>query len=196
MRTRNVDKVALVKKKAMEMAVAEGLERFSVNKLAKACGISVATLYIYYKDKDDLITQIAMEEGRRMSAIVLKDFDPELSFSEGLRMQWQNRAKHMIENPVAMLFFEQLRSSSYHEKVIATLMADFKEVMGKFVKNAVKKGEIKEMPVEVYWSVAFAPLYSLIRFHSEGKSMGGKAFAISEQVLWQTFELVLKAFKP
>jgi len=180
----------------MEMAVSDGLEGFSVNKLAKACGISVATLYIYYRDKNDLITQIALEEGKRMGSIVLKDFNPELPFAEGLRMQWKNRAKHMMENPVTMLFFEQLRSSSYHETAITALTADFKEIMGKFVKNAVERGEINKMPVEVYWSIAFAPLYALIRFHNEGWNLAGKSFTVSEKILWQTFELVLKALKP
>ena len=108
MRTRNEDKVQLVKQKAMEMAVKDGLEGFSVNKLAKACGISVATLYIYYKDKDDLLTRIAIEEGKRMTDITLKNFDPELPFAEGLKMQWKNRAKYMMENPGSMRFFEQL----------------------------------------------------------------------------------------
>ena len=83
MRIRNEEKVQLVKQKAMEMVVSDGLEGFSVNKLAKACGISVATLYIYYKDKDDLITQIANEEAERMNETVLKDFDPELPYAEG-----------------------------------------------------------------------------------------------------------------
>ena len=55
MRTRNIDKQELVKKKAIEMLVDIGFEGFSMNKLAQACDISVATLYIYYKDKDDLI---------------------------------------------------------------------------------------------------------------------------------------------
>lgn len=191
-----MDKVELVKQKAMEMAVAEGLERFSVNKLAKACGISVATLYIYYKDKDDLITEIGIEEGKRMSSVVLKDFDPQSSLEQGLRKQWENRSRYMMENPTAMLFFEQLRSSSYHDKVTATITADFKDAMGAFMKNAVKRDEIKEMPIEVYWSVAYAPLYSLLRFHSQGQSIGGKTFTISDKVLWQTFDLVVKALKP
>ena len=64
MRTRNQDKEQLVKEEALKMLVNEGLEGFSVNKLAKRCGISVATLYIYYKDKDDLILKIAKENER------------------------------------------------------------------------------------------------------------------------------------
>ena len=67
MRTRDIEKERLVKEKAMELVVKGGLENFSVNKLAKECGISVATLYIYYKDKDDLITKVAIEEFQRRS---------------------------------------------------------------------------------------------------------------------------------
>jgi len=196
MRTRNEDKVQLVKQKAMEMAVKDGLEGFSVNKLAKACGISVATLYIYYKDKDDLLTRIAIEEGKRMTDITLKNFDPELPFAEGLKMQWKNRAKYMMENPVSMRFFEQLRSSSYHEKFMGSVTGDFKEIMGKFTMNAIERGELNKMPLEVYWSLAFAPLYALLRFNYEGYSIGGKPFVISEKVLWQTFDLVVKALTP
>ncbi len=162
MRTRNADKVNLVKQKAIEMIVSDGFEGFSVNKLAKACGISVATLYIYYKDKDDLVIQIALEESKRMTRITLGDFDSNQSFAQGLKQQWKNRAKFMIENPVSMLFFEQLRSSTYQDKIMVSIAADFREVMGKFMKNAVANGEINAMPLEVYWSVAFAPLYSLL----------------------------------
>jgi TetR/AcrR family transcriptional repressor of multidrug resistance operon len=66
MRTRNTDKVQLVKQKAIELIVKNGLEGFSMNKLARACNVSVATLYIYYKDRDDLIIKVAVEEGRLM----------------------------------------------------------------------------------------------------------------------------------
>ncbi len=59
--------------------------------------------------------------------------------------------------------------------------------------NAVVRGEINPMPVEVYWSVAFAPLYNLIRFHNEGHSLAGKPFELTDTVLWATFDLVLKA---
>lgn len=195
MRKRDVDKEALVKQKAIELLVRDGFEGFSINKLAKACDISVATLYIYYKDRDDLIVRIALEEAKMMSSTVLRDFTPDLSFEEGLRLQWKNRAAHVLQNPDLSLFFEKLRNSTYRELVFDSIVGDFKEVMGKFITNAIKRGEIDPMPLEVYWSVAFAPLYNLLRFHQEGRSIGGKPFVFSETILWQTFDLVLKAFK-
>lgn len=195
MRTRDIEKEELVKQKAIECIVKDGLEGFSMNKLAKICGISVATLYIYYKDKDDLILKIALEEGDRMGDAMVRDLDPELSFEEGLRIQWRNRYEHMMERPLMSTFFDQVRTSSYQEKFVDQFLSKFKDVVGKFMDNAVARGEINTMPFEVYWSVAFAPLYALIRFHTEGQSMGGRPFKMTDEILWSTFDLVVKGLK-
>ena len=195
MRARDINKVELVKQKAIELLVEVGFEGFTMNKLAKSCGISVATLYIYYKDKDDLILNIGIEEVRRMSAIMLEDFDPESSFAEGLRQQWKNRSKCMLENPLTAKMIEQLRSSTYQEKIFETFGEIFKEPLGKFMHNAIERGEIANMSLESYWSVAFGPLYNLLRFHNEGKSLSGKPFVLTDEVLWSAFDLVLKGLK-
>jgi AcrR family transcriptional regulator len=195
MRTRNTDKVQLVKQKAIELIVKNGLEGFSMNKLAKVCNVSVATLYIYYKDRDDLIIKVAVEEGRIMGDAMIKDFNPELPFEQGLRKQWENRYNYMITNPVMGLFFDQLRSSSYQQEFLSSFLKGFQLVVGKFMHNVIDRGEIEAMPFEVYWSVAFAPLYNLIRFDTEGQSMGGKPFKMTDEILWKTFDLVVKALK-
>lgn len=195
MRTRNTDKEILVRQKAIELLGREGFEGFSVNKLARACNISVATIYIYYKDKDDLIVRLSEGEGKKMADAMVKDLDPGLPFEEGLRRQWKNRYQYLMENPSLNLFFDQLRSSTYQEHFLNTFMGHFDATLGQFMRNVVTRGEIKEMPLEVYWSVAFAPLYSLVRFHNEGKSIGGRPFKMSEDILWQTFDLVVKALR-
>jgi TetR/AcrR family transcriptional regulator, multidrug resistance operon repressor len=195
MRKRDTEKETLVKQKAIETLGKYGLEGFSMNKLARACNISVATLYIYFKDKDDLIINIAIEEGTKGAEAMLRDFDPESSFETGLRTQWRNRYHHTMSNPAVALFFDQLRSSSYHEQFMGQVMSKFKQQVSTFMHNAIKRGELNPMPVEVFWSVAYAPLYSLIRFHQEGRSITGKPFEMTEGLLWATFDLVLKALK-
>ncbi|RZL49479.1 MAG: TetR/AcrR family transcriptional regulator [Pedobacter sp.] len=195
MRVRDEDKVNLVKQKALESFIKDGFEGFSMNKLAKSCSISVGTLYIYFKDKDDLIISLAKEYGDGMANAMIKDFDPKASFEEGMRVQWQNRYNYVVVNPHAYLFFEQIRTSSYQERFLENFMKKFKVSISEFMHNVVSRGEIKEMPLEVFWSVAYAPLYSLIRFHNEGQSLAGKPFKMTDEVLWQTFDLVIKALK-
>ena len=195
MRKRNIDKENLVKQKAIETMCKYGLEGFSMSKLAKVCNISVATLYIYFKDKDDLIMNIAIEEGTKTAEAMLNNFDPESSFETGLRVQWKNRYNHAMNNLTVALFFDQLRSSSYHDQFMGEVMSKFKQQVSTFVHNAIKRGELKAMPVEIFWAVAYAPLYSLIRFHQDGRSITGQSFEMTEELLWATFELVIKALK-
>jgi hypothetical protein len=73
---------------------------------------------------------------------------------------------------------------------------NFKNAMKTFVMNAIKRGELVKVPVEVYWSVAFAPLYNLVKFHMAGRSLAGSNFSLSDKIMLQTLELVLKALKP
>ncbi len=195
MRTRDIDKENLVKQTAIEIIGKGGFESFTVNKLAKACGISVATLYIYYKDKEDLLLQLATEHGKLMGESMLYNFDAESSLEVGLRQQWENRYRYMIDNPAFSRFYERLRTSSYQEPFLAAFMADAYEPFRIFNENITNRGEVEEMPFEVYWSIAFAPLYSLIKFNNEGHSLGGKPFKMNDAILWRAFDLVMKALK-
>jgi AcrR family transcriptional regulator len=196
MRIRDEHKEQVVKQKALELLVSQGFEGFSMQKLARAASVSPATLYIYYKDKEDLIISIGREIGEKLNKDIFRDFDPNLPFAEGLRVQWRNRANFMLAHKMEMDFYEQMKNSTFREAISEGILSEFKEKMSLFGKNAVERGELNPMPLEVFWSVAFAPLYNLIRFHSDGKSIGGKPFTLTEDIIWQTFDLVLKSLKP
>jgi TetR/AcrR family transcriptional regulator, multidrug resistance operon repressor len=196
MRTRNENKIEQVRQKAIEMLVQEGLNGFSMQKLAKAANVSPATLYIYYKDKDDLIVRIGQQEGERMTAATLQGFNPALSFREGLKVQWINRSAFWMSNPLSYRLFELLRASPYNHQVFSSIQAQFGKIMGEFVHNAIRNKQLVDVPVEVYWSTAFAPLQNLIRFHHEGKSFGAAKFKLTDKLIWQTFDLVVKALTP
>src|SRR5690349_16332781 len=100
MRTRDVNKENTIREKAIETIVKEGLDGFSMQKLAKAAGVSPATLYIYYKDRDDLITQIATEISNRLMETSLKGLHPKMPFADGMAIQWKNRMEFFLKNPL------------------------------------------------------------------------------------------------
>ena len=196
MRTRDDNKIQAIRQKAVEMIVKQGFDGFSMQKLAKAASVSPATLYIYYKDREDLIMQLWGESFKEMAGATLKNFDPGMSFSEGLRVQWMNRAKFCLKNPQQMQFMEQLRHSPLQEKTPDMIGARFKDTMQAFVLNAIKRNELVKVQLEVYWSVAFAPMYNLVKFHLEGRSIGGKKFRLNDKMLNETLKLVIKALTP
>jgi len=196
MRTRNAEKEELVRQEAIEMLVRDGFQGFSMNRLAEACGVSVATLYIYYQDKDDLIQKIGAEIGKQFMAKTLQDFDPDMSFAEGLKKQWENRAAFAMKFPKEVACYEIIRRSRHGDDIVEESLRGFKAIMGNFMHNAIKNKELISVSVEVFWSIAYGPLYTLLRFHEEGKSIGGRSFKFSKKIMEETFQLVLKSLTP
>ncbi|MCS3800434.1 TetR/AcrR family transcriptional regulator [Niastella sp. OAS944] len=196
MRTRDVNKESAIQEKAIEMIVKQGLDGFSMQKLAKAANVSPATLYIYYKDRDDLISQIASQISVRLMETSLKGLHPKMSFADGLELQWKNRMEFYLTHPLDVEFIEQIRYTPTYASIKDIVRQKFGDVLGKFVHNAINRGELQPLPFEVYWSIAFAPLYQLIKFHTQGYSPTNDCFRISDEMLNQTLNLVLKALKP
>lgn len=198
MRTRDENKEIAIREKALQMAVEEGFDGLSMQKLAQAAGVSPATIYIYFKDRGDLIVQLWLREMKKMVDNTLQGFDPSMGFEEGLKIQWMNRARYCMENPTSMHFMEQIKFSPYYDICLKKMDTTFLKAMGDFVHNAIQHKELVKLPIEVYWSVAFAPLYQLVKMHMSGRGLkgGSEKFVLNDKIINQTLKLVLKALKP
>lgn len=196
MRIRDEKKELLIKQKAIEMIVKYGFDGLSMQKLAKAAKVSPATIYIYFKDREDLIETISVEEVNTMTELTLKGFSPDMPFEKGLKKQWNNRAAYWINNPVQARFMEQVRFSPIGQKVHCKIKQEFSNIMREFVGNAIKNKELIPLRTEVFWSVAYAPLYQLIKFHLDGRGMHNESFQLDTKTLNTAFKLVIKSLKP
>ena len=196
MRTQDEQKKSLVKQKALELLVKHGFEGFSMQKLAKEAKISPATLYIYYADKEDLIKTLGIELSNRFAESTLDGFHGKMSLREGLKKQWENRSRYLLNHPVEANAWEVIRHSPVGLEVASIVTKNIGPKMAEFAHNAIKNKELKEMPLEVYWSITYGPLYTLLKFHLDGRSFAAKPFVFSEKIMNDTLELVLKALKP
>ncbi len=197
MRARDPKKERALRDAALDMIVRHGFDGLSMQKLAKVAGVSPATIYIYWADREDLILSLFRDESRKMAEATLEGFDPSMSFGDGLRIQWRNRVRYCLGNPRGMHFLEQIRHSPFHSHDESGKGKAFIETMRTFVRGAIERGELVRVPVEVYWSVAFAPLYALVKFHMHGRGLGGTPpFVLDHKLTNQTLELVIKALTP
>jgi TetR/AcrR family transcriptional repressor of multidrug resistance operon len=196
-RARDPQKERAIREKALDTIVRHGFDGLSMQRLAKEVGVSPATIYIYFENRDDLILSLYREESRKMAEATLEGFDPGASFAVGLRVQWKNRARYCLENPREAHFLEQIRHSPFHSHEETAKGRAFIEAMRAFCSGAIERGELVRVPVEVYWSVAFAPLYQLLKFHLHGRGLSGTPrFVLDEKLMDRTLELVVKALTP
>lgn len=174
------------------MIVNEGFDGLSMQKLAKRANISPSTIYVYFDSREELVNRLYSEVQEKFEKDALHNFSENLRFKEGLWLQWKNRLTNIIQNPLAYQFYEQFRNSPLiHQKNMNP--AAFIKAMQAFTYNAVHNKEIVDLPPEIFWAVAYGPFYTLVKFHLDKATMAGTAFSLTEQKLWQCFELVMKA---
>jgi AcrR family transcriptional regulator len=195
MRIRDENKEAVIREKAIEMIVEEGFDGFSMQKLAKAASVSPATIYIYFKNREDLLNNLYNAVSQTFAQVALAKFDPNSSLEDGLWRQWKNRMKFIMEYPTYYQFFEQFRNSPLinHKDIKSS---EFKENMKMFVMNAVQRGEMAMMEPETFWSLAYGSFFTLLKFHLHGKSMMNEHYKITDAKMKLLLQKVLKALKP
>jgi len=194
LRIKDETKETSIREKAIEMIVKEGFDGLSMQKLAKEANVSPATIYLYFVNREDLLNRLYIEVEARFTETTLLGFDPNMHFEEGLWLQWNNRFNHITEFPFHFYFMEQFKNSHLiHHKDIK--VNAFKETMRKFCHNAMERNEIVSLPVETFWSIAYGPFYSLVKFHLNQKSFLGQSFSLTKPKMKQAFDLVLKALK-
>lgn len=194
MRTRDENKEIAIREKALEMIVSDGFDGLSMQKLAKAAGVSPATIYIYYKNREDLLNSLYNLVNQTFAAVALRDFNPDASLKEGLWRQWKNRLDFIKEYPHYFKFQEQFRNSPLINHKDVKFDA-FKESMGRFVKNAVEKGEMKKIDPELFWCMAYGSFYSLLKFHFQQKSMMNRHYKLTDENLKQLLDMVVAGLK-
>jgi AcrR family transcriptional regulator len=197
MRNRDDNKKEAILEHALKMIVQYGFDGLSMQKLARAAGVSPATIYIYYKDRDDLLLQLFQVHMTNYFGCIMQGFDPDMDFATGLKTQWRNRANFVMKHPDVAHFMEHFSYTPLHYEAVKKIKANaMGDVISRFVKKAIRNKQLVEMPIEVYWSVAFAPLYNLLRWNKTGNNMAGEKFKLTDDMMDQTLALVLKALKP
>jgi AcrR family transcriptional regulator len=166
MRPKNLDKEQAIRSIALQIIAEEGLENLTMQKLAAAAGISPRTIYIKYKDKDDLLVKLYIEEvlGNYETA-VLDGFNPEIFFADGVKKLWLNAFLYFKNNRHAFALMQYGKSSPLLNKAYQEMNikeGDFFAPVLRFLELNVAKGAIKDFPQQVQRALLFAPALDLV----------------------------------
>lgn len=180
---------------AIRIISRSGFDGLSMQKLAAATRISAATIYVYFKNREDLLNKVYNRLERDYFNAVMNGFNELMPLEDGLWLQWRNRYRYITEQPEHFRFLEQFRHSPLigHREIEEH---NNKSIMAIFFQNAIRKKELAAMPAEMLMAAALGPLHYMIRASREEKTINGSEFVLTERKLKALFELTLKALRP
>ena len=195
MRPRDESKESLIRQKAVQQIVNKGIEGFSMKDLARACRLSVSTIYVYFKNKDDLLFKLILRLRTEHLSYSIRGLHEEMSLEEGLLLQWQNRLDYFKAHPLDVPAVDRLKYTPQFQKTNVHIIKAFQPHLGRFVDNARKNGELANMSFEMYWALCFAPLYALIEFHSANASYAHDKFSLTAELITDAVKRIAGAMK-
>lgn len=139
---------------ATEKLMAEqGLHALSMQKIAKVADISVGTIYIYFKNKNELLTELAKYLFARVDRELIKNQDTGASLFDQYRQMWWNFWNFFNQNPQVLKNFYQYTTLPGFNELVKRCH-EGQAPWHKFIKQGQKQGVICGLPSDVLFALS------------------------------------------
>jgi len=187
MRMKDENKVVRIYIAAMIVINRDGFDGSSMAKIAKAADVSVATIYLYFQNKDDLLKKLYLYLKGRMGHSYFNE-GIDLSPSKGtFRAIWLNHYQYILDNISEYNFLENFSNCPLIERIEKEKTLDYCSTFESLFQNSKNIGLLQNIHNDIIYSLLFAPISYLVK---KSKS-NGVALSINELI--QIFEASWKA---
>ena len=138
-----------------------GFAASSVSKIAKAANVSPATIYIYYKNKEDLLVSTYICIKMNMGKAVQKDFNPDEPIRDIFKKVWFNMFDYINKHRDLFHFTEQFSNSPYSSLVKKEDVEKSFEPMFKVLLRGIEQKIIKDVNHDILATFIFYPILTL-----------------------------------
>lgn len=173
MRQQDDDKKQRVKDAVRDVILEEGFAGASISKIAKRAGVSPATVYIYYENKEDMMRSIYADFTSNMWSTVLQNVDRNASGADTIDRLLRNYFRYITENATTFSYVEQFSSSPALIKDFST-KDNIRDVL-ELIEYLKEKQVLKPYDTTNIFAILFFPAKALasgsIVFEQNGEAL-------------------------
>lgn len=195
MRSQDPHKREAVCKAAVRLINRHGFAGVSMARIAKEAGVSPATIYIYFENKDDLLQQLYLDTKKELAAFLMHDFDPQAGIETAVKALLYRHWFFFYQHPEAFAFIEQcsnspmmagLEPSPLADEILAEGASYYRPVT-ELILQAQAAGVIRNLPMPILQALAFAPLIRLAKLHA-GQNIQPQQLEEVIETLWNSIK--------
>jgi AcrR family transcriptional regulator len=158
MRLKDEAKQEAIIKATIKLINEIGFAASSVSKIAKEANVSPATLYVYYKNKEDLLISTYVQIKQNMGEAIGKDIDDTKPIRDIMRDFWFNAFRFISKFPGEFQYTEQFANSPYSSLVDKTEVEKYFEPMIEVIQRGTEQKILKDVSFEMFQIFAFFPV--------------------------------------
>jgi TetR/AcrR family transcriptional regulator, fatty acid metabolism regulator protein len=141
-----------------------GYDRANVNTIAERAGISIGTIYLYFKSKDDILSTLLDSVGKAIDDIVQECLAQEVSWSVRL----QQLADGFVSLAESHIDYLRVQMSALHgvNRDLGTPMSEWLRItisrLTEALATASEQGVVAPLPPETVATLVFGTLESFV----------------------------------
>lgn len=138
-----------------------GFAASSVSKIAREAGISPASLYVYHKNKEDLLVSTYIQIKKLMGSALQRQFDAKRPIRDILEQVWQNVFLFVTDHSDYFQYMEQFASSPYSDLVNKQEVEAYFEPVIQVIHKGIEQKIIKDVSLDIITAFVFQPVLAL-----------------------------------
>lgn len=187
MRFKDENKEYAIFDAAISLITANGFADTSMSKIAKTAGVSPATIYVYFENKEDMLNKTYAHVKKEMATVIARGLKPELSVAKAFKVIWENFYKYTVENAIKFAFTEQFANSPIVDRISKEEGMSYFLPLFDWFERGRKEKIFKDIPTELFAAFAFAPIISLAKQQNCGDVV------LDEKTLAKAFDITWTA---
>ncbi len=189
MRMKDENKKTAITKAIIGLINEIGFANISMSKIAKATGISAATLYVYYKNKEDMFREVYLDVKKHMIEECGRNICPRENVQEAVRKLCKNLLRYMKEYTDEFLFIEQACNSPMATDEMLEELEQYNQNTISIFQRGVQEGILKQTSPALLISFCYYPIQQIFKEWRKEKSMLPDVdFEVVFQMCWDAIK--------
>ena len=166
-----------------------GFHSTPMSMIAKEAHVAAGTIYIYYKNKEDLLNNLYLEIKKKYSASLMEEVSDSMPVRDAFEKVWRNSVNFELTHIEEYSVMEQYRNSPFVKmETVEEGLKIFQPVMS-LVEKAKREKIIKPFTTEVFFALFFSPAGEIVKAAMRNKD------ELSEETISATFQGCWDAIK-
>jgi TetR/AcrR family transcriptional regulator, repressor of fatR-cypB operon len=162
-RCKDVSKVDAIFKATLTLVKDRGLAGITMCDISKEASIGTGTLYIYFKNKDELIKALFTECRKQSAHHYFEGVEEQISFEERMEKLFQNIICYKMKNFEVSAFLEQSYHSPYVDIIDLKKKQKAMNPLFDLIREGIVAKKIRETEVDLIVSYLFGVVNEMVK---------------------------------
>ncbi|WP_319402926.1 TetR/AcrR family transcriptional regulator [uncultured Anaeromusa sp.] len=169
MRVRDENKSEAIFQATIQLLNESGFSNISMSKIAKLANVSPATIYVYFDNKEDMLSKLYLHVKQKMSLKMFTGLDPAMPIKDSFELIQRNYIVFILENKDEFLFLEQFSNTPLVKNLNLTDLMELFQPFFDLVARGQEEKALKNCDVMLLATYLHTPLSELAKRYFKGE---------------------------